>query len=106
MQPARLRVFECAFTLSFACYMTARFLHAEEWLTDAGFHYTSDNYSKGEGPPLPLLPLWGAHLLALMFSTIIWFSLQMMCFYILFSPVVFFAKADRNSRGIGVIAPR
>ncbi|MBE7497461.1 MAG: hypothetical protein HS117_21150 [Verrucomicrobiaceae bacterium] len=65
--PARLRWFERAFVLSFACYLTARFLHVEEWLTEAGFHYTPDNYSRGEGPPLPLLPLWAAQLLAVVF---------------------------------------
>ncbi len=63
--PARLRFFEAAFALSFACYMVSRFLHAEEWLTAAGFHYTAENYYTGEGPPFPLLPLWAANLLGL-----------------------------------------
>lgn len=58
IHPARLRLFEQAFTLSFILYMGAWLHGAEEWLTTVGFHYPLDISDRAFSIPLPPLPPW------------------------------------------------
>lgn len=56
---ARVRGFECAFTLTFLIWMGRCFLTWEEWLTEAGFHLTAEELrSMGYPEPWPLLEPW------------------------------------------------
>ena len=41
IQPARLRVFEKAFAITFIYYVASWGLFAREWLTTDGFHFTA-----------------------------------------------------------------
>jgi hypothetical protein len=95
--PLRLRLFENAFVFSLACYLGERFLHLDEWLTEAGFHYTAENYYASDGEPLPLLPTWAAYLLCLTFYAAVaafflnWHRRIMLCWILVIAIYVNFA---------------
>ncbi len=59
ISPARLRIFEKAFTLTFIYYVANWGLYAREWLTTDGFHFSTDltNYAYPDPVP-PLPPEW------------------------------------------------
>ncbi len=57
-----LRIFEIWMAVSFLLRLSRNFPVAE-WLTEEGFHFTSDEWQRlGYPPAFPLLPLWGAYL--------------------------------------------
>lgn len=57
-QPARLRLFEKAFAITFMLYMGAWLHGAREWLTTDGFHYPLALSDLAFSMPLPPLPPW------------------------------------------------
>ncbi len=61
-----LRVFEVLFTGSFLVWMGRCFLTWREWLTNAGFHLTTEELeAMGYPSALPLLPVWAVPVLAM-----------------------------------------
>lgn len=56
VEAVRFRAFEWCFVASFLFYMGARFLHVKEWLTPAGFHYSTASNLPYQIDPFPLLP--------------------------------------------------
>lgn len=56
IQPARLRVFEKAFAITFIYYVASWGLFAREWLTTEGFHFSAEATSASYPPPMPPLP--------------------------------------------------
>lgn len=55
ISPARLRLFERLFAISFIYYIAGWMGHAEEWLTDRGFHFSDAVMGIHFPDPLPLL---------------------------------------------------
>lgn len=58
VDPVRLDTFRRCLALTFFIYMGYWFLHAGEWLTDAGFHYTAETERMHYPDPWPTMPGW------------------------------------------------
>jgi hypothetical protein len=56
ISPARLRIFEKTFAITFIYYVASWGLYAREWLTTDGFHFTPEVTSASYPPPMPPLP--------------------------------------------------